>query len=231
MIATRERLLARDVEVARDRLDPSMVLNLTGYPGGGSILQDRSLYRNNGTISGATWVRTPGGLWCLSFGDDYVEVADSNSLKTPNGLTLETLVKPSFEGVERTFSAYGKNWGTPFSMSKGSANELKIHIEVGGTSYYPSGGNLPINSWSHTLFTWDKASGEEKIYVNGVNVQTGTDYTGDLATITEPLWIGGVSGPSSYFNGLIALVRLYNQALSATKIAQHYQQERHLLGI
>ena len=72
------------------------VLSLTGLPGGGSTIYDRSTYGNHqGTITGATWRYTPGGLWCLSFdgNDDYVRVPYSTSLDITDQITLELWVK------------------------------------------------------------------------------------------------------------------------------------------
>lgn len=43
------------------------VLDLTGLPSGGSKIYDRSPYGKVGTITGVTWLQTPGGIWCLSF--------------------------------------------------------------------------------------------------------------------------------------------------------------------
>ena len=66
------------------------VLSLSRFPGGGSKIHDRSPYGNHGTITGATWVRLPSGLWCLSFdgSDDYSKAVDT---VLPSGAAARTL--------------------------------------------------------------------------------------------------------------------------------------------
>uniref|UniRef100_A0A6M3KMJ4 Uncharacterized protein n=1 Tax=viral metagenome TaxID=1070528 RepID=A0A6M3KMJ4_9ZZZZ len=51
------------------------VLYLTGYPPLGSTIYDRSGQDNDGTITGATWVRLPSGLYGISYDgtDDLVD--------------------------------------------------------------------------------------------------------------------------------------------------------------
>jgi len=189
----------------------------------GNIAYDLSGYGNHGTRYGASWYRGKIG-YCLSFDgvDDYVRVADSPSLKTPTGLTVEVWIYPAFENVEKTFIAYDEGWGTPFSLSKDTINRFKLHIRIGDIDSYPNGGQLPKDSWSHTVVTWDKTSGNLILYVNTQIVWSGTGFTGDLAITTEPMCIGTMLGPEAYFNGLIDEVRIYNRALSPDEIKAHY---------
>ena len=71
------------------------VLDLPGLPGGGNKIYDRSPYGNIGTIIGATWLRTPSGLWVLSFdgSDDYVDCGSGSSLDITGGITVEVWAK------------------------------------------------------------------------------------------------------------------------------------------
>ncbi len=70
------------------------VLHLTGYPPGGATITDFSGQGNHGTITGATWVRLPSGLWVLSFdGDDYVGCGNAVNLQITNNLGIEVWFK------------------------------------------------------------------------------------------------------------------------------------------
>lgn len=61
------------------------VLYLPGYPPLGATVIDQ-VGTNDGTITGATWVRNAKGLWGLSFdGDDYVDCGDADSLSFTDG--------------------------------------------------------------------------------------------------------------------------------------------------
>lgn len=76
------------------------VLSLTGLPGGGSYIYDRSLYGNVGSIIGATLV-WQNGLWCLSLdgNDDYVTVPHQSSLNITTAVTIELWFKVSRKDV------------------------------------------------------------------------------------------------------------------------------------
>ena len=70
---------------------------------------------------------------------------------------------------------------------------------------------LPANTWTHLAVTYDRAT--LRLYVNGVQVASAA-ATGNIATSTNPLQIGGDSLYGQYFSGRIDEVRVYNRALS-----------------
>ena len=78
-----------------------------------------------------------------------------------------------------------------------------------------SPGLLPVNQWSHLAATYDGTT--LRLYVNGV-VAASTPFTGDMATSTDPLRIGGNSVYGEYFVGVIDEVRIYYRALTAAEI-------------
>ena len=82
-------------------------------------------------------------------------------------------------------------------------------IEVYGTS------SLPTNTWSYLTFTYDGAN--LVLYVNGTEVSR-VARTGNIATSTNPLQIGGDSIYGQFFQGLIDEVRVYNVALTPSQI-------------
>ena len=89
------------------------------------------------------------------------------------------------------------------------------------------------NSWTPSTGVWyfvavarDSAN-DIRMFVDGVQIGT-TANDADSITSTPSLKIGGItSGVTQiYTNGLIDEVRIYNRALSADEIMQHYQQSR-----
>jgi hypothetical protein len=86
---------------------------------------------------------------------------------------------------------------------------------VDAWTYGPSA--LPTGTWTHLAVTYDGAA--IRLYVNGVSVAVAA-RTGDLATTTNSLQIGGDSIYGQYFKGLIDEVRVYDRALSQTEIQQ-----------
>ncbi len=74
---------------------------------------------------------------------------------------------------------------------------------------------LPVNEWSHLAATYDGTT--LRLYVNGLVVMS-APFTGNLATSTDPLRIGGNSVYGEYFTGVIDEVRIYSRTLSAAEI-------------
>jgi hypothetical protein len=72
-----------------------------------------------------------------------------------------------------------------------------------------------VDTWVHLAGTYDGAT--LRVYVNGIQVSSQTQ-TGNLATSSDPLQIGGDSIYGQYFEGTIDEVRVYNVALTATQI-------------
>ncbi len=72
------------------------VLHLSGLPGGGNKIYDRSPYGNIGTITGAVWKRLPSGLWYLDYdgSDDKVVIANESNFDFTDTITIIMWVKP-----------------------------------------------------------------------------------------------------------------------------------------
>jgi hypothetical protein len=143
-----------------------------------------------------------------------ITINDSASLHLTTGMTLEAWVNPS---------AVNSNWRDV--IYKGNDN---YYLEgtsasggapaMGGTFsssplYGPAA--LAANTWSHLAATYDGAT--VRLYVNGVQVASRAQ-TGNIATSSNPLQIGGDTDYGQYFSGIIDDVRVYNRALSASEI-------------
>ncbi len=89
------------------------------------------------------------------------------------------------------------------------------------------GGYVPQNEWSLVAVTYDKATGQEVLYSNGVEIARENQGAFTPRTINA-LHIGArvssdVLGPGKYaFNGLIDDAAIYDRALTADEIAGLY---------
>lgn len=221
------------------------VLSLSGLPGGGSKIYDRSPYGNIGTITGATWVRLPSGLWCLSFDgdDDYVDCGSPAAFDLTGEFSLEAWVYTrdntlAGQGVlmkDRAASdhrAYGlKFYGDDLYFS--------VFSEKSGTDYFSMqwADQMSNNTWHHVVGTWDGGltTASLGMYINGVSGGTPQEI-GDfvaLEAVPDPLVIGYRKRPTpdQFLNGMVALPRVYNRALSAAEVQHHFSQGKHLFGV
>jgi len=76
------------------------------------------------------------------------------------------------------------------------------------------------NNWHHVVCTRVKSTGAMVMYVDGVQVATGTGNSNSLISPTE-LKIGR-SNENRYFQGNISSINIYNNALTATQVQSNY---------
>ena len=224
------------------------VLYMPGLPGGGRYIHDRSPYGNVGTIIGAVWKRTEGGLWYLEFDgtDDWVRIPDDTSLDFGDGgedtaFSIEAWVNFVSGGDTVTFSK-GANATRQYAMWILSASD-KLRIQFWDDSsnahlQKESDDALSAETWLHIVMTYDATEAHTglTLYVNG-SVINATGSISGAYTAMEPSLGDATIGrlyTDSVFAGEVhrqALTRVHNIVLPPTVIAGHYQQERHLFGV
>jgi len=222
----REKILFEPPEIG-------CVLSLTGLPGGGSKIYDRSPYGNIGTIVGATWVRLPSGLWCLSFdgNDDYVNCGNNESLAIADAITIEAWVYAETLGQGSAGRIVAKNDIVNYAYLPIVANNsIAIYFD---SAQYPSDASVfVLNIFQHFAVTFDKNLGSNQIkhYKNGNPIGTNT-RTAAIPTSANSLVVGNRSAGGRTWDGYVSLLRFYNRALSALEIQNHFCREKHLFGV
>ncbi len=74
---------------------------------------------------------------------------------------------------------------------------------------------LPLKTWVHTASTYNAASGEGKVYIDGELDNEG-DIGGKIITNNDVLWLGRGAGP--FLDGYIDEVRISNIARTQKEI-------------
>jgi hypothetical protein len=86
---------------------------------------------------------------------------------------------------------------------------------------------MNTSNWYQVVGTF--TTGSRKLYINGVLVNSDTQ-TGTIATDTRGMSLGaygGTSGTNGYFyNGSLAICRVYNRELSAAEVSQNFNAMR-----
>ncbi len=192
--------------------------------GSGSTLADITGKGHAGTITGATWTASGknGGALTFNGTSNWVTVADTNDLDFTTGFTIEAWVKPSSTTGWRTIAMKEAAGSMPYGLyaTDDTGRPPAIYGRVGapGTEVRATGGSvLPTTSWSHVTGTYNGSI--LRLYVNGVQVGT-ANLSGNLATSTGVLRIGGNGMWGEYFGGQMDDLRIYNRALTSTEIVQ-----------
>jgi hypothetical protein len=201
--------------------------------GSGTIAYD-SAGTNNGTIYGATW--TTGQIdAALSFDgiNDYVDVGNNSSLKPPLPVTFSAWIKlSSLDRAQIIMTLDNQSYGYYGIWFDVMIPGNKLHISYGdGGSPGPQNRRTKDGMTALSTSTWYHVAAvvrgpvDMDLYVNGVN--DGGPYSGTCSSLVYSAsghsFIGGNPGfTSSYFDGTIDDVRVYNRALSAEEVRELY---------
>lgn len=155
--------------------------------------------------------------------DDYVEVPDSPSLDIADEITVMAWVKPAESKRQVIVSKRKALIGWLFQINKD--NRLYIYLQgVNGCAGANSTSKITIGQWNHVTFI-GKMNDVGTFAINGVLEEwKSLSIVGDI-TNDEPVQIGTYASGEygRWFNGLIAHVRIYNRALSASEIKYLYR--------
>ncbi|MFH1990587.1 MAG: TasA family protein [Patescibacteria group bacterium] len=205
---------------------PGATNNLVAYLPFNNDLLDKSGNNNNGTNFGTTFStgKIEKGLTLGS--SNYVEVPDSLSLDITDKITLEAWVYPtawsSNENSILTKAGDGE-YGAWNLHYKTTTKGFRFELNNGSTqALFESTPSTALNTWYHVVGVYDGS--EMKLYVNGV-LKGSLTTSGSITTNNSPLRIGKQfwwDTIYSYWSGRIDEVKIYNRALNAAEVLEHY---------
>lgn len=167
----------------------------------------------------------------------YVQVGSPANLRLTSGITIEGWVFPRSLRTQTAGPPMGAiltKWAQVASDTSDSdsyglwliqdAGAVKLFSAIHQPGREPTlqGGSVPLNAWSHVAMTFDAASGQYSLYVNGQAVafanSPGAIFTGNrnVQIGREDSYIGRV------FDGLIDEVAVYGRALTALQMQTIY---------
>jgi hypothetical protein len=174
--------------------------------GTGDSTED-AIATNDGTIyGGAVW--TTGGLQ-FDGNDDYIFCENNDSLNIINEITVEAWIKPLNTSGISTIVRKSVNDDYQYRLCIYNG-KLKGNLRLSnGAKSVVGDSTLVAGTWYHVYMTYDGAT--LKIYVNDY-LDGSTSATGTICTSTLGLTIGRGDAYTSYFNGIIDEVRIYDHA-------------------
>jgi hypothetical protein len=222
-----------------------MKLDATNYLGSGQWL-DETINGNNGTILGATWSPTDGGIF------DFDGINDTISIPHNINLSLSTTIQKTIQiWVKFDSSPIGSNRSILFSkLSSGFAFDgyfggININnqtvVATNGTSVQKtsvSTSGISLNTWY--LFTFisqiTNTVGSTKVYIND------TQYTSNFHGIdsyneSNPLTLGYMPAPLAglgliqYLDGKIGACYFYTKGLSPIEISTNFNATKSKYGL
>jgi fibronectin type 3 domain-containing protein len=197
---------------------PGLVAAYSFSEGTGTSVADASGNGNNGTISNATWSTAGkyGDALVFNGTNALVTIPDAASLHLTTGMTLEAWVDPSTVTSAWRDVIYKGN-DDYFLEATSTKSKYPAAGATVGTSDVATYGTTALTASTWTFLTETYNGSALDLYVNGTLVSSLAE-TGNIATSTNPLQIGGDSIYGQYFAGTIDQVRIYNGALTAAQI-------------
>jgi hypothetical protein len=196
--------------------------NTNSYPGTGAtwtnLVNDTDYTISNGAFDSGN-----GGSIVFNGTSTFVSVG--TPLSNGTNFTKEAWVNADVVtagGRNILSSASNVFWNNGSTLSGGVGDQF---LQVTSASF-------PALVWRHVVLTFDDANNTMRLYVNGVQVSQNTDVTQSYISQIERIGAHFFDGnPVSFWDGKIAEVRVYNQALTGDEVMTSYNNTKTRYGL
>ena len=200
--------------------------NRKSYPGSGTTWTDLSGINSSGELVNSPTYNSSNLGYFQFVTDDYVRIPNSTVLDTQTP-TVEVWVKTNATNQNGFWFEKGEV-NSQYSLFQ-EGGSILWRMNIGGITQLSAVTSSFMNTsnWYQVVGTY--TSGTRRIYINGVLVNSDTQ-SGTIATNAGGMSIGvfgGYTGVRGYFyNGNLAICRVYNRALSAAEVSQNFNATR-----
>jgi len=212
--------------------------NIKCYPGSGASCRDLSANSFNGELINSPPYTSSTNNKFFSFNS----TTNNRLIRIPNSTLLDTQT-PSVEVWIRTNATTQSGFwfekgvvNSQYSLFQEGANIQWRQNFTSGLSTFSTGAattaGINTTGWFQVVGTF--ITGSRKLYVNGI-LKNSDSATGTITTNNGGMSIGvygGYSGSRSYYyNGDIAIVRVYNKVLLASEVLNNYNALKNRFGL
>ena len=200
----------------------------------GTNFIDLSGNNNNGTIDGPTFNSANGGVIVFDGTNDFVSISSLASFNFGSAMSVFVWHKNiggDYRGViANTYGGGGFDLRYGREDFFGGGNNgtiLNVYINTSSGTFSRSI-NAELNVWGNYGFTY---TGSSLIaYKNGVSFST-ISASGNVSVTSNSVIIGKNLIGSEFLSGNVAIVFVYNRALSALEIMQNFQATKTRFGL
>lgn len=190
----------------------------------GTTTADSSGSGNTGVLTNATWTTSSiAGAAALDFNGTsaLVSCGNGSSLNVATAMSISGWFKHSSSGGSQ-YSGVDKTGAYRLVAieANGASSHWQFYItdSSGVAHYVQTLASYSNDVWHYVAGTFDGT--QLKIYIDG-SLAASTNWSGTIKTNTSPFIIGRREA-SSYYQGTIDSVKIYNRTLSDTEIAAEY---------
>jgi len=198
--------------------------NPLSYPGSGTVWYDLSNNDINGTMSNSTMGTFEDGNMRLNNTTDSLSFGH-NILLEPANLTVSAWINLLDRGDRHILLT--KWLGFSFEISSSGYPYFRLNgVSPGDLT---SSEALTWGSWYHITGVFDDVANHGDIYINGINRGSAT-RTGSISYNQGSFNIPYVNNPV-YGYGKIAVVQIYNKAITESENLQNYNALKNRFGL
>ena len=207
--------------------------NYSSYSGG-TIWRNMMGSGSDLELFGSLTTDTVGGRTAMNFNVDgkYAYKPAASATFGTKSATFEVWLYPAASeltsGDRGTVILINGGSGQYLSWEKGSGYQSSYWYSHSPEGYHETAGTATRGTWNHWVSSWDYNSGQIFQYKNGLT--SGNAATQGDATPGQNINIGRES-VGRQFSGGIAIVRIYNRALSPHEVYQNFIAEKNRFGI
>jgi hypothetical protein len=202
------------------------------YPFNGNA-NDESGNGNNGTVNGATLISDRFGnannAYSFDGIDDFIDISNTSGLISSQGLSLSIWTKnynPNSSSNQQFLFLIGNNPNVRILMRDESNQVSGSILNCNCSDDLYSSHTLNPNQWTHIVLTYNLEIGLQKLYINGVNVDSKTEsMTTYYTTNNRAKRIGSYGFNNHYFNGNLDDAAIWNRPLTEQEIANLYTSD------
>jgi hypothetical protein len=197
--------------------------SLRSYSGSGNVWYDISGSGHYADIIGSPTIETLGGAKCFhldTVGKRFVARVTNFST---NNLTFEAWIFPQDEisSGDRGCIIQGSAY---LSWNKGNQRLSSYWYSTNNQGYHEPSLQMNRDTWHHMVGVWNADDGRLYQYING-NLENTVTTVASSGAYYNDMNIGW-EGDGRQFSGGIAVIKIYNAALSGAEVLQNYNAQK-----
>jgi hypothetical protein len=205
--------------------------NVNSYDGSGTTWTDLSIYGNDVIIYGSPNWTSVGGRTAFNLtADGHYMQGNSRTQFPTTSLTLESWIYPAASEItsgDRGTIILARDGSAAYmSITKDTMKQSNYWYYHTPEGYHESTPSVSRGAWHHFCCVWDNTNVHQWTDGNYGKVfgVTGT-------STSNPTWVIGRESSGRQFSGGIAVIKIYNRALSGAEVLSNFNALRGRFGI
>ena len=176
----------------------------------------------NGTLTnGVLFDENSGGAWDFDGSNDHISFGtQAFQYQHDDAFSLEVWINPD------AVSGFKHLIGITYASYRLAHSGTSLSFRLDANNLIAAGGTLEVGKWTHVVATYNPTTKTAKVYQNGVQVSSATNSTADWTSQGTDFRLASSPGENYYFNGKIAIGRVYKKTLSASEVGQNFEAQK-----